>query len=95
MVNGEQYPLSHFQEHPQEHLQRLRNSGGAEVLTVDGKPELVVLEANAYERLLAAIARAEAIEGIQRGLEEVARGEGRPARETLAAIREKYAIPSR
>jgi predicted transcriptional regulator len=37
--------------------------------------------------------QAEAIEGIRRGLESAARGEGRPAEEVFAELRAKYGSP--
>ena len=38
--------------------------------------------------------RQEAIEGIQRGLDDVAAGRVRPIAETFAAIEQKYGLPS-
>lgn len=42
---------------------------------------------------LALVDRAEAIEGIQRGLASMKRGQGRPAAEVFAEIRLKNSIP--
>lgn len=42
---------------------------------------------------VAAIELAEAIAGIQRGLESMYRGEGRPLDEAFAALRRKHSLP--
>ena len=49
------------------------------VLTVNGKAELVVQDAESYQKLLEAKDRMEAIEGIKRGLESMKHGGGKPA----------------
>ena len=49
------------------------------VLTVNGKAELVVQDAESYQELLEAKNRMEAIEGIKRGLESMKRNAGKPA----------------
>lgn len=35
------YPLMDFRDQAEEHLGRLRKDGQPEILTIDGKPELV------------------------------------------------------
>ena len=57
--------LSDFKRNTVALLDRLRETGGPLVLTVNGKAELVVQDAAAYQALLD---RVETIEGIQRGL---------------------------
>ena len=54
---------------------------------------VVVQDAEAFQQLPDRVEWAEAIEGIRRGLEAAARGEGRPAEEVFAEIRSKYDIP--
>ncbi len=60
--------LSDFKRNTVDLLDRLRKTGHPLVLTINGKAELVVQDAVAYQALLD---RVEAIEGIQRGLEDV------------------------
>jgi hypothetical protein len=79
--------LTDFQRNTKTHLKRLKATGRPEVLTVNGKAELIVQNAAAYEETL------DAIRGIQRGLEEMAAGKGEPARAVLDRIRAKYRIP--
>ncbi len=43
------YTLTDFSRNRREHLKRLRATGRPEILTVNGKPALVVQDAKAYE----------------------------------------------
>ena len=63
------------------------------VLTVKGKAAAIVQDAEAYQRLLDIAAQADAEEGIRQGLEDVAHGRTRPAREVFDQIRRKHDIP--
>ncbi|HLM47397.1 MAG TPA: hypothetical protein VK458_26255 [Myxococcaceae bacterium] len=47
------YSLTDFQRSAREHIQRLRDTRRPEVLTVNGKAEVVVQDADAYQDLLA------------------------------------------
>lgn len=87
-------PLADFERDPKATIQRLEETGQPEVLTVDGKPAVVVQDAGSYRRLLDALDRAEAIEGIRRGLEEMGRGEGVPIEEAFAQLRAELGLPN-
>ena len=67
--------LTDFQRNAKEYLERIRRSGRPIVLTVNGKAAAVVHDAAGYQKLLDAIDRAEALEGIRRGLASMKRGE--------------------
>jgi hypothetical protein len=84
---GDIRSLTDFQRNTKAHLKRLKATGRPEVLTVNGKAELIVQNAAAFEDML------DAIRGIQRGLEEMKAGKGEPARKVLDRIRAKYKIP--
>lgn len=84
------YPLTDFQRKTREHIERLKATGRPEVLTVNGRAEVVVQDAESYERLLGVVERAEAIVGIRLGLDSMHRGEGRPADEALRSIIERH-----
>ena len=47
--------LTDFTRNTKAHLKRLRQTGRAELLTVNGKAEVVVQSAFAYERLITAL----------------------------------------
>ena len=76
--------LSDFKRNTVELLDRPRETGHPLVLTVNGKAELVVQDAAAYQALLD---RVEATEGIQRGLADVKAGRTKPARKAGAVAR--------
>jgi prevent-host-death family protein len=89
------HSLSDFQRRTREHIRRLKETGRPQVLTVNGRAELVVQDARAYQELLEALERAEAIAGIRRGLDSVDRGEGEPAGMVLEEIRNRERIRRR
>jgi hypothetical protein len=78
--------LTDFQRNTKAHLKRLKSTGRAEVLTVNGRAEIIVQNAAAFEDML------DAIRGIQRGLDEMKAGRGEPARKVLDRIRAKHKI---
>jgi len=71
--------LSTFKRDTAKLVRQLKKTGQPLVLTVNGKAELVVQDAESYQRLLEAKDRMEAIEGIKRGLESMKRNAGKPA----------------
>jgi hypothetical protein len=79
--------LTDFQRNTRAHLRRLKRNGRPEVLTVNGKAELIVQNAAAYEETL------DAIRGIERGLEGMKAGSGKPFRDALDEIRSRHNIP--
>ena len=82
--------LSDFKRNTVELLDRLRETGHPLVLTINGKAEVIVQDAAAYQALLD---RVETIEGIQRGLADVKAGRTKPARHVFDRVRRKIGIP--
>jgi len=82
--------LSDFKRNTVDLLGRLRKTGNPLVLTINGKAELVVQDAEAYQALLD---RVEGIEGIQRGLTDVKAGRVKPARRICNQLRRAHGIP--
>ncbi len=85
--------LTNFKRNTLAFLDRLRESGQPLVLTINGKAQLVVQDAASYQQLLEQIDRLQAIEGIQRGLDEMNAGEGKPLNQVDKEIRKKHRIP--
>ena len=81
--------LTDFQRHTKAHLKRLKASGRPTVLTVNGKAELIVQDAAAFEEML------DTIRGIQRGLDAMREGTAKPFRVALDEIRTRRGIPHR
>ncbi len=89
--------LTNFKRQTADHLRRLHSSGEPLVLTVNGKAEVVVQDAAAYQRLVDLAAkgdREEAVAAIREGLSDVNAGRVKPARKALNALAKKYGIPT-
>jgi PHD/YefM family antitoxin component YafN of YafNO toxin-antitoxin module len=71
-------------------LERLKKTGNPLVLTINGKAEVVVQDAEAYQQLLE---RVETIDGIQRGLADVKAGRTKPTRKVFDRLRRKHGMP--
>ena len=87
------HSLTDFQRNAKQYIHRMRKTKDPLVLTVNGKAELVVQDAQAYQALLDRLEEVEAVEAIRKALAEFERGEGRPAREALEKVRRKHGIP--
>lgn len=85
--------LTTFRRRSGEFMKQLKKSKRPVVLTVKGKAAAIVQDAEAYQRLLDIAAQADVYEGIRQGLDDVAHGRIRPAREVFDAIRQKHGIP--
>jgi prevent-host-death family protein len=85
--------LTTFRRRSGDFMKQLRRNKRPMVLTVRGKAAAIVQDAEAYQRLLDIAAQADAEEGIRQGLDDVAHGRTRPAREVFDEIRRKYDIP--
>ena|SRR5438132_8516752 len=85
--------LTNFKRNTPAFLDRLRQSGRPLVLTINGKAKVVVQDAASYQQLLDLIDRLEAIQGIQRGLQEMKAGKGKSLDQVDKEIRKKHRIP--
>ena len=68
------HSLTDFQRNTSEHIKRLKESGLPEVLTVNGRAELVLQTADAYQALLNRLELHESAAAITRGLQDVKDG---------------------
>jgi prevent-host-death family protein len=92
-INRDIQAMTTFRRNPGKFLRLLKKTKKPLVLTINGKAEAVVQDAEAYQRLLDIAAQASASEGIRQGLEDVKKGRMRPAREVLDMFRRIRAIP--
>ena len=83
--------LTTFRRRSRDFMKQLKKTKRPVVLTVKGKPEAVVLDAGAYQRLLDIAAAADAREGIRQGLEESRRGLVQDAEEFFAELKPRVA----
>jgi prevent-host-death family protein len=84
--------LTDFKRNTAEYVKKIKKSKKPLVLTVNGKAEIVIQDAEAYQAMLERIERAEAVEAIRKGIESFERGEGQPARKALEELRQKHGI---
>jgi hypothetical protein len=75
-------------------LAKLKKSQRPLVLTVKGKPALVVQTTESYLRLLDLAAREDSREGIRQGLEDAREGRTMPAAEVFTEFQSKRGISS-
>lgn len=87
-INRDINSLSNFKRHTPEFLRQLKATGAPVVLTVNGKAELVVQDAKSYQKLLERAEYAEELELTRRSVAEMEAGQGRPAEEMLAEMRQ-------
>lgn len=66
--------LTAFKRNTSEYVKKMKKSGQPLVLTVKGKAELVVQDAESYQRMLEALDRAETTFAVREGLESVRQG---------------------
>jgi prevent-host-death family protein len=85
--------LTTFRRRSGDFMKQLKKSQRPVVLTVKGKAAAIVQDAEAYQRLLDLAAVADAEESIRQGLDDVAHGRTRSAREVFNEIRRKHDIP--
>ena len=84
--------LSNFQRKTADFMRQMKQSGEPIVLTVDGKAEFVVQDAQSYQALMDRLQQVEDLSATREGLAQAERGEGRPVREVFAEIKERHDI---
>lgn len=93
-ISRDIHSLSSFKRNTVEFIEQMKQTGKPVVLTVNGKAELVVQDAESYQKLLDALERLEAIAGIKQGLEDVETGFTSSLSEFEQEMRQKYGISS-
>jgi prevent-host-death family protein len=68
--------VTEFQRNLKEYVGRLKETKTPLVLTVNGRAELVVQDAESYQALLDRLEEAEATAAVREGIEQIKRGEG-------------------
>jgi prevent-host-death family protein len=82
--------VTEFQRNIKEYVWRLKENKTPLVLTVNGRAELVVQDAESYQLILERLERAETLAAIRRGVERFERGEGIPLDEAEDRLRKKH-----
>jgi PHD/YefM family antitoxin component YafN of YafNO toxin-antitoxin module len=85
--------LTRFRDHTSELVDRLKETDAPLVLTVDGKAEIVVQNAQAYQHLLERAEHLETVTALKEAVRAVDEGRTRPAAEVMERIRQRHGIP--
>jgi prevent-host-death family protein len=87
--------LSDFKRNTSEFVDQIQETGHPLVLTINGKAEIVVQDAAAYQKLLDRIDELEALKGIKRGLADAQVGRVTSLEKFEREFRRKHGIPHR
>ena len=85
--------LTNFRRNSAKFLKQIKKSKQPVVLTVNGKAQAIVQDAEEYQRLLDIAARADVYEALRQSDDDIAHGRMRPAREVFDELRRRYGIP--
>ena len=78
---GQQISITDFKRQTARFVKRIKSSGQPFVLTVNGKPELIIQDAASYKRLIDRLG-----ESLQQSILDADAGRTRPMREALASL---------
>jgi hypothetical protein len=86
------HSLTDFLRNHKVHVTRLKKTKVPEVLTVNGKAEVVVQDAASYQQMLDRLHYMETLAAIQEGMASAERGELKPAAQVLAEMRARFGM---
>lgn len=84
--------LSTFKRNTSDLIQQMKETGNPLVLTVNGKAEVVVQDATAYQKLLDTIEHLESLVAIQKGLTDINKGETQSLESFVTEMQAKHGI---
>ena len=73
-ISRDIHSLTDFKKNTSEFVKQLKQTGEPVVLTINGKAELVVQDAAAYQKLRQIAEEARVLEGIRQGIEDMNAG---------------------
>ena len=82
--------VTEFQRNLKGCVGRLKEKKTPMVLTVNGRAEVVVQDADSYQVLLDRLERAETVAAIRQGMEQFERGEGIPLKQAERRLRKRH-----
>lgn len=86
------HSLTEFQRNARALIDRAKETKNPLVLTVNGRPEVVVQDAAAYQALLDRVREIEDLAAIREGVAQAEAGDSRPAREVFAELKAKHGL---
>jgi prevent-host-death family protein len=87
------HPLTDFKRNTAHFLSQLKATGQPVVLTINGKAELVVQDADSYQKLADLAERLETIQAVKDSLASIDRGEGAPMDVVFDALEKRIRQP--
>ena len=89
------HSLTEFQRNTKQHIDRLKETGKAEVLTVNGQAEVIVQSPAAYQQLLEDAEVARAFRVIRQSLADAKAGKTQSAKSFVEKLAKKHGIELR
>lgn len=86
------HSLTDFLRHHKAHVARLKETRTPEVLTVNGRAEVVIQDAESYQELLDRLHHMETLAAIREGIASAERGELKPAEQVFAEMQARYGL---
>jgi len=86
------HSLTDFLRNHKAYVARLKETRTPEVLTVNGRAEVVIQDAESYQELLARLRHMETLAAIREGRASAARGELKPAEQVFAEMQARYGL---
>ena len=80
------HPVSDFSRRPAEHIKRLKKSKQPEILTVNGKAQVVIQDAQAYEEMVEILS---SIKQITKSVKDIDEGKTKPLDEAFTDIKNR------
>ena len=91
-ISRDIHSLTDFKKNTSEFVAQLKETGEPVVLTINGKAELVVQDAVAYQKLRQIAEEARVLEGIRQGIEDMKAGRTMSLDEFKEHARTKHGI---
>jgi prevent-host-death family protein len=87
--------LTAFKRNTAEYVKKIKKSGKPLVLTVNGKAEIIVQDAESYQQMIKILDKTEIIEAVREGLESVRQGKTMSLDQFDKEIRKNIRAPIR
>jgi PHD/YefM family antitoxin component YafN of YafNO toxin-antitoxin module len=86
------HSLTDFLRNHKEHIARIKKTGDPAILTINGKAEIVMVDAESYQSIIEKLRQIETIEAIRVGLKAAEDGDVKPAEQVFLEMKSKYGI---
>ena len=86
------HPLSDFVREAEAHIAQIKGSRSAEILTVNGRAEVVVQDVESYQAMLVELERGRFVDSLVDAERDYEEGKGRPAEEFFAEAKARYGV---